>query len=58
MEFGEHVSFSKRRGNNVILINQVIDRIVEDREITKVDHICQRYTMNKRKLQRLFDFID
>ncbi|BBH23037.1 AraC family transcriptional regulator [Paenibacillus baekrokdamisoli] len=43
------------RDSNIILVNQVIDRIIEDQEITKVDHICQRFKMNKRKLQRLFD---
>jgi AraC-like DNA-binding protein len=39
----------------VTLINRIIDQIVEDQEITKVDDICKIFAINKRKLQRLFD---
>jgi AraC-like DNA-binding protein len=39
----------------ITLINRIIDRIVEDHWITKVDDICKAFDMNKRKLQRLFD---
>lgn len=43
------------RDENIEVINRMIDRIAEDREITKVDDICERAGVNKRKLQRLFD---
>lgn len=39
----------------VILINQIIDRIKIDRELTKVEQICDTFHLNKRKLQRLFN---
>lgn len=38
----------------VTLINKIIDVIHADREIIKVDNICQKFCMNKRQLQRLF----
>jgi AraC-like DNA-binding protein len=37
------------------MIQRMIERIVEDKEITKVDQICEQFDMNKRTLQRLFD---
>jgi AraC-like DNA-binding protein len=40
--------------NNVIVINQIIDCIIADRTITKVDDIVNRFAINKRTLQRLF----
>lgn len=40
---------------HVELLNQIIDCINTDPEITKVDEICQRFFINKRTLQRLFD---
>ncbi|SFM22926.1 AraC-type DNA-binding protein [Paenibacillus sp. 1_12] len=43
------------RDETVALINQIIDRIVEEREITKVDDICAIFAINKRQLQRIFD---
>ncbi|TDF92309.1 AraC family transcriptional regulator [Paenibacillus piri] len=39
----------------VTLINEMIDRIIADREMTKVDQLADRFGMNKRKLQRLFE---
>ncbi|WP_028549041.1 helix-turn-helix domain-containing protein [Paenibacillus sp. UNC451MF] len=41
--------------DNIVLINQIIDRIAEDREITKVDQVSECFSINKRKLQRLFE---
>ncbi|WP_372814872.1 DUF6597 domain-containing transcriptional factor [Paenibacillus sp.] len=40
---------------HITLINQIIDRIIEERDMTKVDHICTAFSLNKRTLQRLFD---
>lgn len=42
------------RDNNVAYLNRIIDRIQGDRHITKVDHVCEQFEVNKRKLQRLF----
>jgi len=42
------------RDNNVVVINQIIDCIIADRTITKVDDIVNRLGINKRTLQRLF----
>ncbi|MEI7026970.1 AraC family transcriptional regulator [Paenibacillus sp. y28] len=36
-------------------INTMIDRIQEDRHITRVEHICQQFSLNIRRLQRLFN---
>jgi len=44
-----------RWDNQIEFINQIIDRVKEDREITKVDEICELFHLNKRTLQRLFD---
>ncbi len=38
----------------VELINQIVDRIIADREITRVDDVVSRFNLNKRTLQRLF----
>jgi AraC-like DNA-binding protein len=43
------------RDELVTLINTMIDRIIEDREITRVDQVAQCFNINKRKLQRIFD---
>ncbi|MFD2170443.1 DUF6597 domain-containing transcriptional factor [Tumebacillus lipolyticus] len=43
------------RDESVVLINRIIEQIIEDREITKVDDLCERFDLNKRKLQRIFD---
>lgn len=42
------------RDANVAVINQIVDRIIADRTITRVDDIVCRLTLNKRTLQRLF----
>jgi AraC-like DNA-binding protein len=42
------------RDENVALINRIVDRIIADRTITKVDDIVSRININKRTLQRLF----
>ncbi|WP_139991303.1 helix-turn-helix domain-containing protein [Paenibacillus paridis] len=36
------------------LVNQIIARIQEDRELTTVEQLCGEFRLNKRKLQRLF----
>lgn len=38
----------------VTAVNQIIDCIIADRSITKVDQLVNRLTLNKRTLQRLF----
>ncbi|NOU97270.1 helix-turn-helix domain-containing protein [Paenibacillus sp. LMG 31456] len=57
VELAEHMIRQKlpARDENITLINRVIDQIIEDREITKVDHISQQLNINIRKLQRLFE---
>jgi AraC-like DNA-binding protein len=42
------------RDENVEVINQIVDRIIADRAITKVDDMVSRLNLNKRMLQRLF----
>jgi len=42
------------RDENVAAINRIIDRIIADRAITKVDDIVYRLNLNKRALQRTF----
>jgi AraC-like DNA-binding protein len=39
---------------NVRLVNQIVDLIIADRQITKVDDLMARINLNKRTLQRLF----
>jgi len=36
------------------LVHQIVERIREDRDITKVEHVCKRFDLHIRKLQRLF----
>lgn len=43
------------RDENVALINQIVDLIVAEREITRVDDLVSRLNLNKRALQRLFN---
>jgi AraC-like DNA-binding protein len=43
------------RDAQVAAINQIIDRIMADRAITKVDDIVSRLNLNKRTLQRIFN---
>lgn len=42
------------RDENVAAVNRIVDSIVADREITKVDDLASRVDMSKRSLQRLF----
>lgn len=44
-----------RQDETVTLINQIIERIHEDCELTKVEKLCDMFNLNKRKLQRLFN---
>jgi AraC-like DNA-binding protein len=39
---------------NVKLVNQIVESISAEGDITKVDHLVARFQMNKRGLQRLF----
>lgn len=39
----------------VTFINEIIDYITEQPDITKVDSLCEYFLVNKRTLQRLFD---
>jgi AraC-like DNA-binding protein len=41
--------------DHIVLINQMIDHVNDNQLITKVDQLCDRFDINKRKLQRLFD---
>lgn len=43
------------RDENVVVINQIVDRIVADREIVKVADITTRFNIGKRTLQRIFN---
>lgn len=36
------------------LVNEIIDIVIADREMTKVDELVSRVHMSKRSLQRLF----
>jgi AraC-like DNA-binding protein len=40
---------------NIEVVNQIVDRIITDRTITKVDDIVRVFNLNKRTLQRLFN---
>ncbi|WP_274364022.1 helix-turn-helix domain-containing protein [Paenibacillus thermotolerans] len=40
--------------DTIPFINRIVDRIMHDREITRVDQICERFGINIRKLQRIF----
>lgn len=44
-----------QQDGSITLINQIIDRILIDPELTKVEQICDSFHLNKRKLQRLFN---
>jgi AraC-like DNA-binding protein len=41
--------------DTVTLINSIIDRIIEERAITRVDELCECFHVNIRQLQRMFD---
>jgi AraC-like DNA-binding protein len=43
-----------RRDEHVEVINQIVDRIIADRKITKVDDVASQMNINKRTLQRIF----
>ncbi|MCA0756557.1 AraC family transcriptional regulator [Paenibacillus sp. N4] len=40
--------------DNISEINRIIDYITEDPGLTRVEQLCERFGMNKRRLQRLF----
>lgn len=40
--------------DNITLVNQIIDYIADNREISKVEQIVFTFDMNIRRLQRLF----
>jgi AraC-like DNA-binding protein len=44
-----------KHDGNVELVNRMIDTMVADREMLKVDDIVDRFNINKRTLQRLFN---
>lgn len=41
--------------DNVALIRSIVQSVIEDREITKVEQLSERYGLGLRTLQRLFD---
>jgi len=41
--------------SNVVMVNEIIDMVIADRNITRVDELVSRLNMNKRSLQRLFN---
>ncbi|XEC94752.1 DUF6597 domain-containing transcriptional factor [Paenibacillus tarimensis] len=43
------------RDETIALIESIIGRIIEERNITRVDQLCLSFGINKRKLQRMFD---
>src|SRR5262245_20870430 len=51
-------SFLKRRDvrsdDNVQQVTQIVYAVAKDRDIVKVDHLVERFDLNKRTLQRLF----
>jgi AraC-like DNA-binding protein len=57
VRLAEQLLFSQlpEEDETVPLLNRMIDAIVEDRGITKVDMLCDRFHMHKRTLQRMFD---
>ena len=59
VEMIEHAeSFLRRRfpepDGTVALINRIVDRIIADRDITRVDHVVSHFNLSKRTLQRIF----
>jgi AraC-like DNA-binding protein len=56
IELAEHFLRGRlpERDQTVTTINQIIDRIIADRSITKVDDLVDQLDMTKRTLQRLF----
>jgi AraC-like DNA-binding protein len=43
------------KDEHVVVINQIVDRIIVDREITSVDNVVNCFNISKRTLQRLFN---
>lgn len=43
------------RDERIPMIQRILEHVIEDKEITKVDQICEQFDMNKRTLQRLFE---
>ncbi|MDR0270450.1 helix-turn-helix domain-containing protein [Paenibacillus sp.] len=39
----------------ILYVNQMIDYIANEHDISKVDQVCDRFSIHIRKLQRLFD---
>jgi AraC-like DNA-binding protein len=56
VECAEQFLRSRRpeRDENVDLINRIVDYIIADRTILKVDALVERFNLGKRTLQRLF----
>jgi AraC-like DNA-binding protein len=44
-----------QRDPNIAVVNEMIDCIIQDRTITRVDELVKHISMNKRALQRLFN---
>jgi AraC-like DNA-binding protein len=42
------------RDQTIVTINQIVDAIIGDRAITKVDNLVHQFNLSKRTLQRLF----
>ena len=47
--------FAPAQDEHVTLVGQIVKAIMDERAITKVDHLVSRYNINKRSLQRLFN---
>ncbi|MDP5276002.1 helix-turn-helix transcriptional regulator [Chengkuizengella axinellae] len=56
VEYVEKIIRAKlpEENKNVTFINEIIDYICENQEVTKVDQVCDYHHINKRKLQRIF----
>jgi AraC-like DNA-binding protein len=42
------------KDENITLVNRITDFVIQNRQVTKVDHIVDHFDMHKRMLQRLF----
>ncbi len=47
--------FAPAADENCLLVNQIVEVIGAERSITKVDNLVERFALNKRSLQRLFN---
>lgn len=43
------------RDENIVMINKIVERIIADRKIIRVDNLVDLFKQNKRQLQRLFN---